>query len=666
MPRNDAAPKPSRFITLASLCVVIAALYLASEVLIPLALSVMLTFLLTPLVLRLERSRIPRAPSVLIVVLAAFALLGILAFVVANQVFELANNIDQYQGNITSKLEIVRPRGGLFEKMMRFGEKVQRDLEKPTTQSTQPADIAAQHVASKTGDARTVTEASKTTVPNPSIQPTKENPLPVAVVQPTPSPIQRLSSILGLALSPLGTAGLVIIFTLFMLLQREDLRDRLIRLIGYGQLNLTTQALDDAAARISRYLLMQAIVNGTYGIAIALGLWVIGRTAGHNDPGFPNVVLWGLLCAVLRFIPYIGPWLASAFPVLISLAVYKGFGVFAWTVSLFVIVELFSNNVMEPVLYGASTGMSTVAILVSAVFWTWLWGPIGLLMATPLTVCLVVLGKYVPQLSFLDIILGDEPVLAPHERVYQRWLAMDQEEVVELVTGFLGEKSLEEIYDQILMPALGLAEQDRHKGNLDEARREFIRRSLRELIDELGDEQQVLFARTGAGTGDRPTEVQEAPAHTPSKRQRLPDDCKINIVTLPAHDQADEIVGLMLTQLLNFQGYCAKNHSYTALASELVEEVKKSEAHIVVVSAMPPAAVTHGRYLCKRLHLVYPDIPMIVGLWTMRGNLQRAKERITCVATVGVTTTLSEAIDQIEQLSKHITLQQTAAATQPT
>ncbi len=662
MARNDAVPKPSRFLTLASVCVIIAALYLASDVLIPLALSVMLMFLLSPLVSRLERARIPRAPSVLIVVFTAFALLGVLGFVVADQVWELANNIDQYRGNITSKLEVLRPRGGLFEKMMRFGENVQRDLEKPTTQSTQPADVAARHVGSKTGDALTITEESKGSVPNPSTQPTKQNPVPVAVVEPTPSPIQRLSSIVGLALSPLGTAGLVIIFTLFMLLQREDLRDRLIRLVGHGQLNLTTQALDDATERISRYLLMQAIVNGTYGVAISLGLWIIGRTAGHNNPGFPNVVLWGLLCAVLRFIPYIGPWMAAAFPVLISLAVYSGFGVFGWTLSLFVVVELLSNNVMEPVLYGASTGMSAVAILVSAVFWTWLWGPIGLLMATPLTVCLVVLGKYVPQLSFLDIILGDEPVLAPHERVYQRWLAMDQEEVVELVTGYLGEKSLEEVYDQILMPALGMAEQDRHKGKLDESRREFIRRSLRELIDELGDEQQVIFARTGAGPGDRSKEVQEAAAPTSTKRKRLLDHCTINVLTLPAHDQADEIVGLMLTQLLNFQGYCAKNHSFTSLASEMVEEVKKSETHIVVVSAMPPAAVTHGRYLCKRLHLVYPDIPMLVGLWTLKGNLQRAKDRITCVATVGVTTTLSEAIDQIDQMSKHLALQQAPAA----
>ncbi|HEX8524054.1 MAG TPA: AI-2E family transporter [Tepidisphaeraceae bacterium] len=668
MPRNDPHPDNSKFITLASICVVIAALYLASEVLIPLALAVLLTFLMTPLVRRFERARIGRVPSVLTVVTISFVLLGVLGFVVADQLYELAKNLDQYQDNIIAKLEILRPKSGLLDKFSTFGQKVKQNLDHPaTTQSTtqavtQPAEAVAQHLISETNDARTITEGTVGKVPNPATQPTKENPLPVAIVQPTPSPFERLWGYLGLVLSPLGTAGLVIIFTLFMLLQREDLRDRLIRLVGYGRLNLTTQALDDAAERISRYLLMQAIVNGTYGAAIALGLWIIGLTAGHNDPGFPNAVLWGLLCAVLRFVPYIGPWIAAAFPVLISLAVYRGFGVFGWTISLFVVIELFSNNVMEPVLYGSSTGMSTVAILVAAVFWTWLWGPIGLLMATPLTVCLVVLGKYVPQLRFLDIILGDEPVLAPHERVYQRWLAMDQEEVAELVTGYLGERSLEEIYDQVLLPALAMAEVDRHKNNLDERRREFIRKSLRELIDELGDEQQVLFARTGATTSDRPADVDVKAVVPAARRQRIPNNCTVNVVSLPSHDEADEIVGMMLTQLLNFQGYCAKNVSVTALASEMVEQVKKNEAHIVIVSAMPPAAATHARYLCKRLHMVYPELNMVVGLWTMKGNLQRAKDRITCVATVQVTTALAEAIDQIEQMSKHLTLTPTPAA----
>jgi hypothetical protein len=241
--------------------------------------------------------------------------------------------------------------------------------------------------------------------------------------------------------------------------------------------------------------------------------------------------------------------------------------------------------------------------------------------------------------------------------VYQRWLAMDQEEVVELVSGYLGDKSLEEIYDTVLMPALGMAEQDRHKGTLDESRRVFIRRSLRELIDELGDEQQVIFARTGAGPGDRLKEVQETP-NAIKRRAVVRENSTINIVILPAHDEADEIVGMMLTQLLTFQGYQATTVAVHALASEMVEVVSKEEAHMVVVSAMPPAAVTHSRYLCKRLHLAFPNINMLVGLWTMKANLQKAKDRITCVASVAVTTSLSEAIDQIEQMAKPIMITQ--------
>ena len=323
MARHEPVPSSTKFITLAAICVVVGALYWAQEVLIPLALAVLFTFLLTPLVRRLERFRVPRVPAVLAVVLSAFLALLVLGYVVGVQLYELANNIDQYKDNISAKVEVLKPsKGGLFEKWSRTAEEMQDKLEKPpaTTQATQPAEVLASEVASRTGQARTVTEKSKDVVPNPATQPTAENPLPVAIVEPKPSPFEQMASYLGLALGPLGTAGLVIVFALFMLLQREDLRNRLIRLVGYGRFNLTTQALDDVASRISRYLVAQAIVNGTYGVAIAIGLWVIGATAGRSDPPFPNVVLWGLLCAVLRFIPYIGPWIAAAFPIQIGRA----------------------------------------------------------------------------------------------------------------------------------------------------------------------------------------------------------------------------------------------------------------------------------------------------------------------------------------------------------
>jgi hypothetical protein len=469
------------------------------------------------------------------------------------------------------------------------------------------------------------------------------------------------------------------------------MRDRMLRLMGSGRINVTTTALDDAATRISRYLTAQAIVNGTYGVAIAIGLWLIGRFVG--DKPFPSFVLWGLLCAVLRFIPYIGPWVAAAFPIALSLAVYDPITPFLVTVGMFVFIELLSNNLMEPWLYGTSTGMSTVAILVSAVFWTWLWGPVGLLLATPLTVILVVVGKYVPQLRFLDILLGDEPVLDPHVRVYQRLLAGDQEEATELTAEFLKDQSLEQVYDGVLIPALALAEQDRHHGRLDEGRQTFIRQAMRELVDELGDQYRAHVSReeldeirraaadteaaarqdlnapaaSGDGGGNGSTGGVSAGSaataagdvgtrgYVPIPRT-VPKQCRVNVVCLPANDEADEVVGLMLSQLLDLRGYCAFPVSVTKLASEMVETVEAHGAHAVVVSALPPAAVTHSRYLCKRLHGRYPDIKMVIGLWTAKGDLTKARDRITCDGSVHLVTSLADAVTQVGQLAQPVIL----------
>jgi hypothetical protein len=358
--------------------------------------------------------------------------------------------------------------------------------------------------------------------------------------------------------------------------------------------------------------------------------------------------------------------------------------------------------------------MSTVAVLVSAVFWTWLWGPVGLLMATPLTVVLVVIGKYVPQMRFLDILLGDEPVLEPPERVYQRLLAMDQEEATELARDYLKEMDLERVYDEVLNPALSLAEQDRHRGRLDEQRQVFIRGAMRDMIEELGDEWRLRQDRTdaeamksaaavtvaaakGTGvmesgsapvlqqllpaalTGDHGTDNGAAPGgnghpaaaapdapDTPEERApavRVPKDCTVNVVITPAHDEADEISGLMLAQVLEFRGYCAFAQSVTKLASELVEAVETKGAHVVVVSAMPPAAVAHSRYLCKRLHARFPEINMVVGLWTMRGDVKKAKDRVTCIGTVHVATTFKAALEQVGQMAQPVIVAADAART---
>jgi hypothetical protein len=392
---------------------------------------------------------------------------------------------------------------------------------------------------------------------------------------------------------------------IFMLLAREDLRDRVIRLIGQGRINVTTQAMDEAGRRVSKYLIAQCIVNGTYGLAIGLGLWIIGLTAGHNHPSFPNWFLWGMLTALLRFIPYIGPWIGAAFPIALSLAVYQGWAVPASVIGMFLVVELISNNLMEPWLYGASTGVSTVAILVAAVFWTWLWDIPGLLLSTPLTVLIAVTGKYVPQLEFLSILLGDEPALEPKYRFYQRLLADDVEEADELLAEYAEKKPLVEVYDTVVLPALGLAEADWHRDRLDHAKQQQIRQSIRDLVEEAGERPRKVDAATPPGGTVTPAAatpssnttalaevVQAKPA--PTNEGTPYDRC---VLCIPARDPADEVAALMLTQVLEHHGYCSEYVSVEKLASEYLEVVEKRQSQVVVISELPPAAVTLARYI---------------------------------------------------------------------
>jgi predicted PurR-regulated permease PerM len=721
---SSTSGRSSRFLLLASIFLVVAGLYFAQEVLVPLALAILFAFLLGPLVRMLERRKLGRVPAVSIVVLVAIGIFAALTWVTTAQILTLLDELPNYKDEIVSKVHAFQDRfthrGGTMDKLSSTLHEIEKASTQPATQpsATQAAAGAAaspqtplEHAAENPKEVAARELAGVPPKGTPPIGTARDNPIWVAPVEKPEPYLNKAKVYLGPVVSPLGTAGLVIVFVIFMLLQREDLRDRMIRLVGKGQIHVTTTALDDAATRISRYLLAQAIVNGTYGIAIGIGLWAIGYFVGGKS--FPSFVLWGLLCAILRFIPYVGPWIAAAFPLTLALAVYHGFGVFIGVIALFVIIELASNNLMEPMLYGASTGMSTVAILVSAVFWTWLWGAIGLVLATPLTVCLVVIGKYVPQLQFLDILLGDEPVLEPPARVYQRLLALDQEEAAELAQGYLKETgSLERVYDDLLLPAMAMSEQDRHKGKIDEEREAFINQSMRDLIDELGDAARLLeeqragddvkeaaAATVALAKGEAPAataaasaaangngkpaaagkplvqvsgaatvgaEVEQPRAALPGERPMLPRGCTVNIVCLPARDEGDDIANAMLVQLLALRGYCAFGIPVAALASEMIEAVEKRQAHLVVVSALPPGAVSYSRYLCKRLHARYPEMLMAVGLWTLKGDLKKAKERITCAAAVQVETTLGGMLDQIHQMVQPIIVRGESAGSDET
>ncbi len=595
MARSEISIKSTRFTTLASIGVVVAALYFAQSVLVPLALAILISFWLAPAVHRLEQLKLPRTAAVLIIVAVVFGVLGGVSYFVQNQLSQFSHNMETYRDNIRTRVDF-------FSHMKLAGDEVSKILTPP---STQPVE--------------------KTPLPAPTVVPIAQN---------SESPLALIEDIGSKLLGPVGTTILVFVFTIFMLLQREDLRDRLIRLVGRSQLTVTTQALDDAADRVSRYLLMQSMINGSVGVAVMAALWIIGLV---NGQAFPGPLLWGLLAAMLRFIPFVGIWIAALIPLALSLAAFPGAAVPVETLAAYVGIELLASQVVEPLLFGFSAGIGTLSVLVAAAFWTWLWGPIGLVLSTPLTVCLVVMGKYVPQLEFLNILLGDEPALEPWARVYQRLLSLDQEEAADLVQEYARKMPLEEVYDVVLLPTLSMAKWDYTRNNLDDERHAFVLQGVREIVDELGDQARAAPPRE--------VQAESQPGHV-----TLPKGSVINVVCLPAHDEADEIAALMFAQLLEFRGYSVTTITTNQLASEMIATVERLKADAVCISALPPAAVTHARYLRKRLRGKFPDIGMIAGLWTLKGDTGRFKERLAVVGNTQVALDLRAALEQMYQL----------------
>jgi predicted PurR-regulated permease PerM len=610
-----------RFGVIGTVFVLVAGLYFAQEVLIPFVLAMLLAFLLAPLVRGLERGRLRRIPAVLVVVAVAFGLIFLLGWVVGGQVVNVAENLPQYQDEIVKKVRQVRGGGShLADRIGRMGREIEKATNGPTGSPaaavlTSPTAPRVDHPAPPTGGVA---------------DPFFTVPLP-----PPGSPVRTLAEYLGLALGPLGTAALVIVFVVFMLLEREDLRDRMIRLVSGGHYMVTTRALNDAGKRISRYMLAQTIVNGTYGVVIAMGLWIIGLTLGRGTP-FPNVLLWGLLCAVLRFIPFIGAWVAAAFPVALSLAIYPGFEVFAATACLFVLVELLSNNVMEPWLYGASTGMSTVAILASAVFWTWLWGPIGLLLATPLTVCIVVLGKHVPMFKSLDVLLGDQPALPRHVSYYQRLLAGDAEEAARVAKEHAREKGAEHVPDDVFIPALVLARRDRERAGLSGEDELFILQSTRHVIDQL----------TALAPASSPAPA--APAEGEARRAGGP--APPLIFGVPAHHRAEEVALDMLPMLMRPLGCNVRGVSTRALAVEIEAEIERDKPAIVFIAVLPPGGLAQARYLCMRLRKRFDALPIVVGYFGRARDFDGLLVRLRSAGASYVTTSLRQSRGQMSAL----------------
>ena len=433
---------PSLFI-LPTIILVIASLYWAQAVLIPVAISILLTFLLSPVADGLERVGLGRVFSVILIVIVAFSFLAAVGWVVTLQLTSVANELPTYRKNIQQKIADIRGagKGGALEKVQKTAEEVKKELEKkdePAKVQPKPREVVVQ------------AEQSSTFWPLP---------LDIAPM------LERLAS-----------SGLAIVLVIFMLIQREDLRNRLIRLVGYGRLTTTTRALEEASQRISRYLLMQSIINASFGIAVGTVLYFIG---------LPYAMLWGFLATMLRFIPYVGPWAAAIMPSALSMIVFNGWMETVLVVAVFVGLELVNNMILEPLLYGESAGVSEVGLLVAIAFWTWLWGPVGLILATPLTVCVVVLSKYVPQLDFISVLMGDEPVLQSSVGYYQRLLAGDQDEAEEILEEYLKTHPMEEVYDEVLVPALNYVKRDFAFGKLEEGNQQFVFEATRNILEEL-------------------------------------------------------------------------------------------------------------------------------------------------------------------------------------
>ena len=580
---------------------VVAGLYFGKEVLIPFALSVLLGFLLTPPVTWLERLRIGRVPSVVVILLITFSGAGTMAWVGAAQLSEIVSRLPEYQENIGRKIDAVGNSTGSGI------ANAAASLRQIATQLS-PANAAVEnHRKAASNAGRTGRNAIR--------EPQPATPVPVEVVKAQPSVLDSLGLIGSSIAHFCASAAATAILTLFILVKRGDLRNRLFRLFGKGRLNVMTTAMDDAATRVSRYLLTQSIINSTFGLLLGIGFFWIG---------LPYAAFWGVVAAFMRFVPYVGTLIAGSCPFVLSLAVFDGWTRPLLTLGVFALIEMITSGLVEPWMYATRTGISSLAILVSAAFWTVLWGPIGLVLSTPLTVLLVVLGRYIPQLEFLYILLGDEPVLPPEAWYYQRLLAMDEDEARDVAENYLKEKSASELYDSVLIPALSLAEQDRHENSLDPRRQRFIYQSTKELIED-------IWERTKAeSNGETFTQLGAAPS----------------VLCIPARDEADELVCLMLGQLLEHTGHPARAIPIGSVERMLAVLVE-SKPDVLVISALPPFAVSHARSLCRRVRQKFPDLKIVVGLWGASEEGKSTEDRLGPGCSDHVVHTLSQAEVQV-------------------
>jgi predicted PurR-regulated permease PerM len=571
-PYSISPASPSRMPAFATVVAVVAILYFAKEVLLPLAIAVLLTFALAPIASRLRKLGLPRILAVVTTVLLAFLALALFGLVVAWQVSEVAQDLPTYQDNIIAKIRALQESGtdnGIVRRLTSVIESVGRE----------------------------VNSAGGNNQGTPGTPAGSREPMLVEIFSPS-RPIETLTSLISPLLGPIASLGLVVVVVIFMLLEREELRDRFIRLVGYGDLHRTTEALQEAGSRVAIYLLMQLVVNCAYGIPLAFGLWALG---------IPNAVLWGMLAIVLRFVPYIGPVIATVLPLFLAFAVDPGWSLVLWVAAIFLLLELISNNIVEPWLYGSRTGLSPLAIIVAAIFWAWLWGPVGLILSTPLTVCLAVLGRYVPQFEFLEVLFGSEPVLDPRERLYQRLLAGDPDEATDQAEEMLEDDYLEDYYNNVAIPALLLAEQDRKRGVLKTEQMELIYETATALVSNLEDIAQEEEEEHEEDRGEAAGGHSEHPAdgeNTPGKED-LPDGNGKTVVCLGGRGPLDDAAAAMLAQVLKVQGAEVVVARHSDIATRRSRDLMPKEADAIVVCLLNEDSVKHAGLLVRRFKRIY-------------------------------------------------------------
>jgi predicted PurR-regulated permease PerM len=563
-------------------CVIIACLYFGREVLVPIALAVLMSFLLAPPVRLLQGWRVPRVLAVIVVVVVAFAAIFSLGGLMVGEVNELASDLPRYQLTLHEKIQSLRGATAVTGTLERASEVLQElnsDLNMP-----------------KRG-------APARATPTPRSEPSSDV-IQVEIAHPSSSALQTLGAIVTSVVSPLTTSAIVVIFVIFILAQRQDLRNRLVRLVGSRDIPRTTAAFDDAAQRLSRLFLTQVALNAGFGLVVGAGLWIIG---------VPSAPLWGMLAMIFRFVPYIGPVISAIFPLVLAAAAGTGWAMFLWTAVLFAIAETVAGQIIEPLAYGHSSGLSPIAVITSATFWTWLWGPVGLILATPLTVCLVVLGRHVDRLAFLTVLLGDQPALMPAELVYQRMLAKDPIEASEQARMFLREKPLLAYYEEVLLEGLKLAAADAERGLLDPERTLLIRDAVADIVDDLSDHKDIPKP-AGEAVAEALTNVaRESPFET---ARELAGQGRIGklVVCIPGLSLIDEALAMILTQLLERRGVDARAEEAGAWSKSRVAALDVKDVALICLCYMETPSAAQIHFAVRRLRRKAPAAIILIAL----------------------------------------------------